>query len=186
MCAHMSDSCLMSHSSVMHTCLILETWWYRVRRCIGCLKLQISFHTRAANYRAVLWKMTYKDKAFYVSSPPCMRCSDKGSPPVALCVGCLIFLFGLNCHTYMSHSFLMFRSIVMHTCLIHCSCLIQLSCINVSCLKPDGKTYSEGPQMHSNLHLLLACIWFNIYVYVYIHVYIYVYMYIYLYVRIYI
>jgi len=40
------------------------------RRPIGCLKLQVIFHKRAPNYRALLQKMTYKDKASYRSSPP--------------------------------------------------------------------------------------------------------------------
>jgi len=29
------------------------------------------FHKRATKYRALLWKMTYKDKGSYESSPPC-------------------------------------------------------------------------------------------------------------------
>jgi len=41
------------------------------RRPIGCLKMQVIFRERATNYRALLQKMTYKDKAFYASSPPC-------------------------------------------------------------------------------------------------------------------
>jgi len=46
-----------------------NTGW---RRCIKCLELQVSFHKRATNYRALLRKMTSKDKAFYGwSSPPC-------------------------------------------------------------------------------------------------------------------
>jgi len=40
------------------------------RRCIGCLKLQVSFCKRATNCRAVLRKLTYKDKAFYDAKPP--------------------------------------------------------------------------------------------------------------------
>jgi len=44
------------------------------RRLIGCLKLQIIFCNRATNYRALLRKMTYKDKASYGSSLPC--CED--------------------------------------------------------------------------------------------------------------
>jgi len=39
------------------------------RRCIGCLKLQVIFRKRATNFRDLLRKMTYKDKAFYGSSP---------------------------------------------------------------------------------------------------------------------
>ena len=45
------------------------------RRPIGCLKLQVIFRKRAVNYRALSWKMTYKDKASYGSSPQCTSCS---------------------------------------------------------------------------------------------------------------
>ena len=41
------------------------------RRLIGSPKLQIIFHKRATKYRALLRKMTYKDKGSYKSSPPC-------------------------------------------------------------------------------------------------------------------
>jgi len=41
------------------------------RRLIRCLKLQVSFRKRATNYRALLRKMTYEDKAPYASTPPC-------------------------------------------------------------------------------------------------------------------
>jgi len=34
-------------------------------------KLQVIFRKRATNYRALLRKMTYTNKAFYVSTPPC-------------------------------------------------------------------------------------------------------------------
>jgi len=34
--------------------------------------LQIIFHKRATKYRSLLWKMTYKDKGSYESSPPCI------------------------------------------------------------------------------------------------------------------
>jgi len=33
--------------------------------------VQIVFHKRATKYRSLLWKMTYKDKGSYESSPPC-------------------------------------------------------------------------------------------------------------------
>jgi len=46
---------------------------YRWRRLIGSPKLQIIFHQRATKYRALLRKMTYKDKGSYESSPPCKR-----------------------------------------------------------------------------------------------------------------
>ena len=49
----------------MHT---MDTGW---RRPIGCLKLHVIFRQRATNSRALLRRMTYKDQAFYGSSPPC-------------------------------------------------------------------------------------------------------------------
>ena len=49
--------------------MILSTGW---RRPIGYLRLQVIFHKRATNYRALLHKMTYKHKASCGSSPPCI------------------------------------------------------------------------------------------------------------------
>ena len=43
------------------------------RRLIGRLRSQVIFCKRATNYRALLQKMTYKDKASYYSSPSCIR-----------------------------------------------------------------------------------------------------------------
>jgi len=43
------------------------------RRCIECLKLQVISRKRATNSRALLQKMTCKDKASYGSSPPCTQ-----------------------------------------------------------------------------------------------------------------
>ena len=40
------------------------------RRCIGCLNLHVSSCKRAIHYRALLRKMTCKDKAPYASLPP--------------------------------------------------------------------------------------------------------------------
>ena len=56
---------------VVKHCSARITGW---RRLIGSLKLQIIFHKRATKYRSLLWKMTYKDKGSYESSPPCMWC----------------------------------------------------------------------------------------------------------------
>jgi len=52
--------------------VLRHTGW---RRCIGCLKLHVSFRKRATNYRALWRKMTYQDKASYASSPPCTNMS---------------------------------------------------------------------------------------------------------------
>ena len=48
----------------------MGTGW---RRPIGCLKLPDIFRKRATNHRALLRKMTYKDKASYGSLPPCIH-----------------------------------------------------------------------------------------------------------------
>ena len=47
------------------------------RRPIRCLKLQVIFRKRATNYRALLRKITYEDKAPYVSAPPCIPCAPR-------------------------------------------------------------------------------------------------------------
>jgi len=52
-------------------------WGTGWRRLIGSPKLQIIFHQRATKYRSLLWKMTYKDKGSYGSSPPCTLCWRK-------------------------------------------------------------------------------------------------------------
>jgi len=60
-----------------HGNLSAEGW----RRPIGCLKVQVVFRKRATNYRTLVWKMTYEDKASYGSSPPCTQftmCNDCG------------------------------------------------------------------------------------------------------------
>ena len=41
------------------------------RRCMGCLKLQVTFRKRATNYRAVLRKTTCENQALYGSLPLC-------------------------------------------------------------------------------------------------------------------
>jgi len=58
---------LLFHSSVHREGMPYTGW----RRVIGCFKLQVSFRMRAMNYRALLQKMTCKDKASSASSPPC-------------------------------------------------------------------------------------------------------------------
>jgi len=65
------------------------------RRYIGCLNLQVIFRNRSTNSRALLRKMTYKDKASYGSSPTCTTvqrvCELRSIPSIgvvaAICVG---------------------------------------------------------------------------------------------------
>ena len=66
---------------------VRDTGWWRP---IGCLKLQVIFRKSAINYRALLRKMTYKDKAFYGSSPPC-------SCMFVFCLGAFVFFSSMCC-----------------------------------------------------------------------------------------
>jgi len=53
------------------------------RRNIGCLNLQVSFRKRSINYRDLLRKIIYKDKASYASSLRCNLesvCIDRDMP----------------------------------------------------------------------------------------------------------
>jgi len=63
-----------------------DTEW---RRPLGYLKLQVIFRARATNYRALLRKMTYKDKAPYDSTPPCI--GDIRDKSVCFCKRTLCF-----------------------------------------------------------------------------------------------
>ena len=60
--------CIMYKDNIVWIGFKTGTGW---RRLIGSPKLQIIFHKRATKYRALLRKMTYKDKGSYESSPPC-------------------------------------------------------------------------------------------------------------------
>ena len=60
-----------------------NTGW---RRLIGCLKLQFIFRKRATNYRALLRKMTYEDKASHDSTPLWHQMPSRcNSVPIANC-----------------------------------------------------------------------------------------------------
>ena len=65
---------------------------YRVAK-MHRMKLQVSFRKRATNYRPLLRKMTYNDKASYRSSPLCVYC----------CLTCTLHIIGfmISTHTYM-------------------------------------------------------------------------------------
>ena len=64
------------------TQIVTGTGW---RRPIGCLRLQVIFRKRATKYRALLWKMTYKDKASHGSSPPCTLHANESNEDFISC-----------------------------------------------------------------------------------------------------
>jgi len=55
---------------ILRSLLIVATP-YRVAKTHRMPQVQVIFRKRATNYRALLRKMTQKDKAFYDSMPPC-------------------------------------------------------------------------------------------------------------------
>ena len=57
--------CVRERPQICCICSCLFTGW---RRCIECLKSQVSFRKRATNHKALLRRMTSKDKASYGSS----------------------------------------------------------------------------------------------------------------------
>ena len=64
-----SDAVCASRDAVSLACQSGTAW----PRPIGCLKLQVIFRRRGTNYRALLQKITYTDKASYDSTPPCIE-----------------------------------------------------------------------------------------------------------------
>ena len=72
---------------------VCAAYIYRWRRPIGCLKLHVIFRKRVTNYRALLWKMTYKDKASYDSTPPCVAVSLFLSMCVSIYVQVYVYIY---------------------------------------------------------------------------------------------
>jgi len=88
-CVHMydmTDHIIDQKQGVTYVIFIFHTQRIRTgwRRLIGCLKLQFIFCKRATNYRALLRKMTYKDKQSYASSLPC-TCDTCETCPIQVC-----------------------------------------------------------------------------------------------------
>jgi len=70
--AERPGKCVVTHLHVYTYNVIytnIHTGW---RRPIGCLISCFTFRKLATNYRALLRKMTYKHKASYDSTPPCI------------------------------------------------------------------------------------------------------------------
>ena len=66
-CTHAECNVRMCTTKTPTNCCKNKEW----RRRIGGLMLWVSFRKRATNYRALLQKMTFEDKASYGSWPPC-------------------------------------------------------------------------------------------------------------------
>ena len=92
----------------IHTHTHINTGW---RRPIGCLKLQVIFRKRATNHRALLRKMTYKDKASYDSLPPC-TCTK----PKTAAVADSVMEFYIYMYIYEYIFIYMYIHVYMYTC----------------------------------------------------------------------
>jgi len=127
---------------------VYDTGW---RRCIGCLKLQVSFHKRATNYRALLRKMTYE-----VRHPTHLR------HPVRSPSSVKIHVYDTT-HSHVQHDFFRAKrrihmdSYVWHTTIIEpvsaleplfpsCSCVWRES-IHVYDMTPS--VWNEKRQIHT-------------------------------------
>ena len=132
--------------------------------------MQVSFRQRATNYRALLRKMTYKDKTSYGSSPPCS--ADAKALQMALekflnmlrnfsvenFLKCVYYIY--TCiHIYIYQNIFIYMYIYVHIYI----------------------------RMYIYIHIYIR-IYIHIYIYIciYIYIYIYVYIYIYIYICVYI
>jgi len=76
-------------SSCFLPCPKIRSGWRRPR---GCLKLQDIFRKRATNYRALLRKITHKEKASYDSTPLCTI------EAIRVCICAVYICFSCLCH----------------------------------------------------------------------------------------
>jgi len=122
----------------------MGTGW---RRCIRCLN-EVSFRKSATNYRALLRKMTYKDKASYSSSTPCIDSRDiyPSSPRLVSWLIRITHSYwwrdSLTCATCLSHTcdmphlYVWHDSHVTHALLTRVTCLIHMCDMTHMCHVP--------------------------------------------------
>jgi len=124
----------------------LSTGW---QKCIGCLKLQVAFRTRVADYtallpydyRALLRKETCKDKASYVSSPPCSKLTCDNSNVSSILTLLQKITLELTCSNVSSLPTLLQKITLELTCsnfsslpTLHQKITLKLTCSKVSSL----------------------------------------------------
>jgi len=74
---HLSHRVPKSHVFVSHGAQVRRICLTGCARLIACRISRVIFRRRATNYRALSWKMNYKDKACYASKPSC-TCATSG------------------------------------------------------------------------------------------------------------
>jgi len=125
-----------------HMCLITGG-----RRLIGSPKLQINFHKRAPKYRALLRKMTYKDKGSYESSPPCTM---HHMCLIPICVSCVSFIRVARPHVSYPYVCVMCFSHVwrIYTCALYTCVFFMCVCRDHLCLTQIQVSYSYVCVIH--------------------------------------
>jgi len=159
---------------VQNTCAFVHNTYIGWRRFIGCRDLRVSFRKRATSHRTLLQKLTYKDKASYVSTPFCIcnylettipkKNFQKNKQCIYICI-CIfthmyihiyIYMY-IYIHIYMYISLYIYIYIYIHTRI----------CIYI-----------------------YTCLYIHIYIYEYIYIYVHtctnIYMFIYMYIYVYI
>jgi len=82
--------------------------------------MQVSFHKRTTKYWALLLNMNYKDKASYVSLPPCST---------------YLFVYVCKCVCVYVREFVRVRA-----CVCMCACVCLFVCV---CVSPSVSVYIE-------------------------------------------
>jgi len=133
----------------MHVILVPSTGWRRLR---GCLKLQVIFRKRATNYRALLRKMTYEDKASYDSTPPSILHSLHSLLELHRCIGCpnqptiLLHLCIYGCLTSYIYYFI-YSTVTFGTSYVaswHPTFLTSTTWATLVCRASESATYSPA------------------------------------------
>jgi len=108
------------------------------RRLIGCLKLRVIFRKRATNIRALLRKMTCKDKASYGFPQPCKTLRKvAGSQPMCICMyACVcIYMYVYIFFCNYIHVGISYMYVLNCVCILPCLCqFIRLLCVSLLCV----------------------------------------------------
>jgi len=140
----------------------LDTRW---RRLIGCLKLQVIIRQRDTNYKALLRKMTYRNKAPYASTPTSTNHKAGNEHMLRL------VFFILSCRNIWRTFFLHFLDKVERG---------WLSILWVLTVRRDMNLFRLAMCEDKNKTETWLCGSMHIYSYVHTYVYVYVYTYIYM------
>ena len=134
------------------------------RRSIGCLRLQVMFRKRATNYRALLRKTTYKDKASYDFTPHC-----NNQDPQRMC----IYIYMPMCihkYTYIQKALktamrpLRYVQICINPYSYTCTYLYTYTCIHTE------HTQGNNPGDPRNMRICI-CTYTDMHIFLFIYMY---------------